>query len=45
MIFDRDLLTWTALYFGFKYYDSLRDQREQTLRYLSKSGGCLVPAA
>ena len=27
-----DLLTWTALYFGFKYYDSLRDQREQTLR-------------
>jgi len=27
-----DLLTWTALYFGFKYYDSLREQRERTLR-------------
>jgi signal transduction histidine kinase len=27
-----DLLTWSALYFGIKYYDSLRVQRERTLR-------------
>lgn len=27
-----DLFAWTALYFGFKYYDSLREQRERTLR-------------
>jgi two-component system, LytTR family, sensor kinase len=26
------LLCWTALYFGFKYYDSLQTQREATLR-------------
>jgi len=27
-----DLLTWTALYFGSKYYDSLRIERERSLR-------------
>jgi len=27
-----DLFAWTAVYFGFKYYDSLREQRERTLR-------------
>lgn len=26
------LLCWTAIYFGIKYYGSLQDQREQTLR-------------
>jgi signal transduction histidine kinase len=27
-----DLFAWTALYFGFKYYDSAREERERTLR-------------
>ena len=27
-----DLFAWTALYFGFKYYDSLREERERALR-------------
>jgi two-component system, LytTR family, sensor kinase len=29
------LLCWTGLYFGFKYYDSLQQQREATLRAAS----------
>ena len=26
------LLCWTGIYFGIKYYESLQDQREATLR-------------